>query len=146
MGQRSEGLAPCYQRTCRHFDVLDRPRRSRRRVADLCLCGVVNYVVKFQTPPHHLLDASTADLRHLQSQRRTTTQPDPFTFASSSAPNSSPQVAMSEYCPVYAPFFGAMVSFLCGLGSVPMKLGLLMGGQGCASAIIFTCELCFPWV
>ena len=51
---------------------------------------------------------------------------------------------MSDLCPVYAPFFGAMVSFLGRSGSFgretlihPFYVAIRL--QGCTSAIVFTC-------
>ena len=53
-------------------------------------------------------------------------------------------VTMSDLCPVYAPFFGAMVSLLDRSGSFgretlihPFYVAIRL--QGCTSAIVFTC-------
>src|SRR5579863_9220667 len=53
-------------------------------------------------------------------------------------------ITMSDLCPVYAPFFGAMVRFRGRSGSFrqetlihPFYPAILL--QGCTSAIVFTC-------
>jgi hypothetical protein len=51
------------------------------------------------------------------------------------APSRLNFATMSDLCPVYAPFFGAMVSFVTNLRD-PISNSL---PQGCTSAIVFTC-------
>ena len=50
---------------------------------------------------------------------------------------------MSDLCPVYAPFFSAMVSSGIFRHYVNALIAILLLGfpeQGCTSAIVFTCE------
>jgi hypothetical protein len=46
---------------------------------------------------------------------------------------------MTDLCPVYAPFFGAMVSSTIVLCKIPGFIYLVSPSQGCTSAIVFTC-------
>jgi hypothetical protein len=87
-------------------------------------------------------------------QRRPET---PLSLRSPSAPSSSslsaaahlahslsrpftPYAIMSDQCPVYAPFFGAMVSFSLARGRTT-ALTETRGLQGCTASIVFTCAL-----
>ena len=69
------------------------------------------------------LDASTADFVTHRANHGRLRSPTPSPLSNLQSPNPSPQVTMSEYCPVYAPFFGAMVSFVA--------WGRLQRGSGC---------------